>query len=46
MAFFIAIGCSWLLVAIMMLWSHHRGENPETGQWRSQPSSLFGGPAD
>lgn len=44
MAFFIGIGCSWLLVAVMMLWAHRRAENPETGQWRSEPSNLFGGP--
>ncbi|GLS43209.1 hypothetical protein [Methylobacterium brachythecii] len=44
MALFIGIGCSWLLVAVMMLWAHRRAENPETGQWRSEPSNLFGGP--
>jgi hypothetical protein len=44
MALFIGIGCSWLLVAVMMLWGHRRAENPETGQWRSEPSNLFGGP--
>ncbi|MET0257338.1 MAG: hypothetical protein ABW179_02060 [Methylobacterium sp.] len=44
MSFFIVIGCSWLLVAVMMLLAHRRAENPETGQWRSEPSTLFGGP--
>ncbi|GJE57203.1 MULTISPECIES: hypothetical protein [Methylobacterium] len=44
MSFFIGIGCSWLLVAVMMLWAHRRAENPETGQWRSEPSTFFGGP--
>ncbi|GJD83011.1 hypothetical protein [Methylobacterium haplocladii] len=44
MSFFIGIGCSWLLVAVMMLWAHRRAEDPTTGQWRSEPSTLFGGP--
>ena len=44
MGFFLVIGCSWLVVALMMLWSHHRGEDPTTGQWRALPSTFFGGP--
>lgn len=46
MSFFIGIGCSWLLVAVMMLWAHRRAEDPTTGQWRSLPSTFFGGPDD
>lgn len=44
MSFFIVIGCSWLVIAVMMLWAHRRNEDPMSGQWRSHPSTFFGGP--
>ena len=44
MGFFIGIACPWLLIAALLLWSHRRGEDPTTGQWRAEPSLFFGGP--
>lgn len=44
MAFFIGIACPWLLVAVFLMMMHRRAEDPTAGQWRSQPSTFFGGP--
>ena len=45
MGAFILIGCPWLLVAIYLLWTQRRADNPTLGHWRSEPSNFFGGPA-
>lgn len=45
MSFFIGIAGPWLLVAVFLVMMHRRSEDPTAGQWRSQPSTFFGGPA-